>query len=323
MKITLNNRNGQISLGLVAIVVGGILVSVMAGIAIKGGVTAIEKSKKAQQESAGCSSLNPEQCAADELKKNQEAGIVSPGEQLKDAVISPITDLGCDPKGDEIVYINCLNNQKALELDKPAEPEAVKPACDAGDVDCQLQREARSTGGFLDSQKELGSNWIYGPMYFMEAIYNSVKSAVSNFWNPRPAPIAPIDLGSVPDAKTCTPSTSCISFCKYGGDLQNCRTTNADCTVTLSTKGKSCLPAPVSGGGSSAPTPKPPVTCVPYDPYGDKNISANLAKVNTVCGIWNPYENKSTVAGITSQAQYDACVKKFWASEEAKTVECP
>lgn len=86
------------------------------------------------------------------------------------------------------------------------------------------------------------------PLDALKEIYNGL---VNSFFAPVPRTDAPINLDSL---QVCVPSTSCISFCEFGGDLQNCRTTNTDCSVTLSTKGTSCLPAPKSSRGTAPKT---------------------------------------------------------------------
>lgn len=85
----------------------------------------------------------------------------------------------------------------------------------------------------------------------LDAIKEIYSGLVNSFFAPVPRTDAPINLESL---QVCIPSTSCISFCEFGGDLQNCRTIKADCSVTLSTKGTSCLPAPKRVGGTAPKT---------------------------------------------------------------------
>lgn len=221
MKNIKNDRDGQISLGLIAVVVGGILISVMAGVAIKGGTNAINSAKVSQQKAAGCSELNPEQCAADELAKNLAA------EEAKKAAENPI-----------------------VGADEQLKDAVAAPSCADGDIDCQLQREARSTGGFLDSQKELGSNWIYGPILFMEAVFESAKKSISNFWNPPSEPIAPIDLDSVPSSPS--PDQAPVVDSTVQAPVSAVNPSVAEPTT---------VPKTTSGGGSAeSPEPKPVTT---------------------------------------------------------------
>lgn len=211
----------------------------------------------------------------------------------------------CDAGGDPNVYLNCLNNAARLEKETPEQ--------------AKLREEINAVAAGSESSQWAAVDWA-----------KSIWDRVSNFFVSPPERTM-IELESLPAAKTCTPATSCINFCKYGGDLQNCRTTNADCTVTLSTKGTSCLPAPkTSGGGGGGGTtetkkpsggtsaPTPAKACVPYDPYDSENLEANLVKVKLECGSWNPYENKGSI--MSTKAQYDACVSNYW---DSATVECP
>lgn len=206
MKNTDNNRLSSVKgqgLLLTLIVVG--VIALIAGVALKGGVNAIQKANVSKQEATGCSALNPEQCAADELAKNlakeaadkkaAEAGspIVTPGEQLKDAVAGAPTmpentpdptlkEIGLSPTGgipdrlpsqDREGVLSWFNSpiiQRPLEFVKLAFWHAPKSVV----------------------------KWV------MESVYSGIKSTYENFG--APLPIAPIDLASVPNDTATTPA---------------------------------------------------------------------------------------------------------------------
>lgn len=236
MKNIITGRAGQ---GLLlTIIVGGAIVLIAGGLILGGGMKTVEKAKvsPAPDTCVPGNDVNDIDCAIWNSKKAAEATIVGPDEDLKDAltdfpknaaVETPLTSAGCFAGEDEAAC--------NLRLLKPQ----------------------------YDSTNDLFS-WLDLPIIrrpFEFAVFvvtqtsNGVKSAyekISNFFVSPPVRTM-IELEKLPSETTCTPGTSCISFCEFGGDLQNCRTTNADCSVTLSTKGTACLPDPKPTSGGSAP----------------------------------------------------------------------
>lgn len=252
--------------------------------------------------------------AEDAAKKAAEAGIVSPGEQLKDAVAQPV----CDPNGDATVYLNCVNNEKRLEqsttLCFPGEEEA---ACNLRLLKTQY-----------DTSKEVFS-WLDLPIIKRPLEF---LGWIKSFFVSTPTPPASCLKAPFAGTKPCPAGTV--------GTLTTMTYTYSDCTQNpqVIVTGGSCSPIPEGGNTAVKPAPKPAATtpkpapkpsggtsggtkvpaCVPYDPYSPENTAINLAKVKSLCGSVDRYNDSSAVL-----AQYDSCVSTFWSKEETKAVECP
>lgn len=249
-------------------------------------------------------------------KKAADAGIVSPGEQLKDAVAQP----ACDPNGDATVYLNCINNEKRLEqattLCAPGEEEAA----------CNLRLLKTQYDTSKDVFSWLDLPIIKRPLEFL--------GWIKSFFISTPTPPASCLKAPFAGTKSCPEGTV--------GTLTTMTYTYSDCTQRpqVIVTGGSCSPIPENtvepapkpavttpkpSGGTTAPKPtggtsggtKAPA-CVPYDPYSPENTSINLAKVRSLCGSVDRYNDSSAVL-----EQYDSCVSTFWSKEEAKAVECP
>lgn len=150
--------------------------------------------------------------------------------------------------------------------------------------------------------EDVGSQMEFDtPFDAIRAIYNGI---INDFFAPVERTDTPVNING---GKACAPSTSCISFCEFGGDLQNCRTINADCSVTLSTKGTSCLPKP---GTSAVPAPK---SC-----YSETVATEKYSE----CGKAYQAKREAGLAAGESDTQlrtygteYDACADAVYANK--------
>lgn len=236
MKNIITDRIGQ---GLLlTIIVGGAIVLIAGGLILSGGMKTVENAKVAPVTGACVpgNDVNDIDCAIWNSKKAAEAPIVGPDEDLKDALTdfpantaieTPLTSAGCFIGEDEAAC-----NLRLLKPQYDSSKDVLSW------LDLPIIKRPFEFASFIATQIKLGA----------ETAYNKI----SNFFVSPPVRTM-IEVDSLPSEKTCTPETSCISFCEFGGDLQNCRTTNADCSVTLSTKGTACLPKPAqttNGGGA-------------------------------------------------------------------------